>query len=104
MLTVSSFGLAFRLILRTRLTLNRLTLFRKPWLYGGRASHPPYRYLYLHLLFHLLHTNSRLCFADNGMLPYRLNPMIKSRGFGGMFHTRLLSTRRPSTSELLRTL
>ena len=29
-LTVSSIGIAFRLILRTRLTLNRLTLFRKP--------------------------------------------------------------------------
>ena len=29
-LTVSSIGLALRLILRTRLTLNRLTLFRKP--------------------------------------------------------------------------
>ena len=29
-LTASSIGLALRLILRTRLTLNRLTLFRKP--------------------------------------------------------------------------
>ena len=29
-LNVSSIGLAFRLILRSRLTLNRLTLFRKP--------------------------------------------------------------------------
>ena len=29
-LTVSSIGLALRRILRTRLTLNRLTLFRKP--------------------------------------------------------------------------
>ena len=29
-LTVSSIGIALRLILRTRLTLNRLTLFRKP--------------------------------------------------------------------------
>ena len=29
-LTVSSIGFALRLILRTRLTLNRLTLFRKP--------------------------------------------------------------------------
>ena len=29
-LNVSSIGLAVRLILRTRLTLNRLTLFRKP--------------------------------------------------------------------------
>ena len=57
-LTASSIGLAFRLILRTRLTLNRLTLFRKPWSFGGGASHPPYRYLYLHLLFQTLQQGS----------------------------------------------
>ena len=53
-LTASSIGFALRLILRTRLTLNRLTLFRKPWSFGEGASHPLYRYLYLHLLFHKL--------------------------------------------------
>ena len=39
-LTVSSIALAIRLMLRTRLTLNRLALFRKPWSFGGGASHP----------------------------------------------------------------
>ena len=61
-LTVSSIGLAIRLILRTRLTLNRLTLFRKPWSFGERESHPLYRYLYLHLLFHTLQSTSRYAF------------------------------------------
>ena len=66
-----SIGFAFRLILRTRLTLNRLSLFRKPWSFGGRVSHPPYRYLCLHLLFHPLQHASRHIFGANGMLPYQ---------------------------------
>ena len=70
-LTVSSIGIALRRILRTRLTLNRLTLFRKPWSFGGRASHPPYRYLYLHLLFQALQRRSSVAFTAPGMLPYR---------------------------------
>ena len=41
-------------LLRTRLTPGRLTLPGKPWPYGEGASHPLYRYLYLHLLFHTL--------------------------------------------------
>ena len=66
-----SIGLAFRLILRPRLTLNRLSLFRKPWSSGGRVSHPPYRYLCLHLLFHPLQPPSRATFDADGMLPYQ---------------------------------
>ena len=61
-LTVSAIGLAVRLSLRTRLTLIRLALIRKPWSYGERASHPLYRYLYLHLLFHTLQSTSRYAF------------------------------------------
>ena len=53
-LTVSAIGLAFRLILRTRLTQGRLTLPWKPWSFGESASHTLYRYLYLHLLFQTL--------------------------------------------------
>ena len=44
--------------LRSRLTLIRLALIRNPWSYGGRVSRPPYRYLYLHLLFRWLHHGS----------------------------------------------
>ena len=43
--------LRFRLGLRTRLTLIRLALIRKPWSFGVRVSRPHYRYLCLHLLF-----------------------------------------------------
>ena len=58
-LNFSSIDRAFRLGLRTRLTLRRLTLLRKPWSCGEGASHPLYRYLYLHLLFHTLQHSSR---------------------------------------------
>ena len=63
---------SFRMRLRPRLTLIRLALIRKPWSFGGRGSHPPYRYSCLHLLFHKVHTTSPQCFAPDGMLPYQL--------------------------------
>ena len=66
-----SIGFAFRLILRPRLTLNRLSLFRKPWSFGEKVSHLLYRYLCLHLLFHPLQHTSRYTFDANGMLPYQ---------------------------------
>ena len=59
------------LSLRARLTLIRLAWIRKPWSCGGGVSRPPYRYLYLHLLFRALHRSSRPGFAAHGMLPYR---------------------------------
>ena len=52
--------LASQLSLRTRLTLIRLSLIRKPWSSGVRVSHPHYRYLCLHLLFYTLQYGSRL--------------------------------------------
>ena len=70
-LTCSAIGLAVRLSLRARLTLIRLALIRKPWSFGGQVSRLPYRYLYLHLLFHLLQNASRRAFGADGMLPYR---------------------------------
>ena len=75
-LTLSSIALAVRLRLRSRLTLNRLALFRKPWSFGGGASHTPYRYLFLHLLFQTLQSGSRRAFdADwNAPLPMITHP------------------------------
>ena len=102
MLTASAIGIAFRLILRTRLTPGRLTLPGKPWSCGGGASHPPYRYLYLHLPFPTLQAGSRPPFNADGNAPLPI--LSGSHGFGRRFHTRLLSTPNPSTSELLRTL
>ena len=96
-----SIGFAFRLILRPRLTLNRLSLFRKPWSFGGRVSHPPYRYLCLHLLFHPLQHASRHIFGANGMLPYQYNSIP---GLRYCAYTRSSSMQHRSTSELLRTL
>ena len=61
----------FGLRVRSRLTLIRLALIRKPWSFGGQVSRLPYRYLCLHLLFQKVHGNSRIRFAPAGMLPYR---------------------------------
>ena len=101
-LTVSSIGLAARLILRTRLTLNRLTLFRKPWSFGEGVSRPLYRYLFLHLPFMTLQSHSRESFTAvmNAPLPISLLiPRLRQ-----WTYARLLSMRRDSISELLRTL
>ena len=75
-LTVSAIGLAFRLILRTRLTPGRLTLPGKPWSYGEGASHPLYRYLYLHLLFPTLQKYSRIAFNADGNAPLPIQKWI----------------------------
>src|SRR3546814_355314 len=65
-----SIGIPLRVSLRPRLTLIRLALIRKPWSFGGGVSHPPYRYLCLHLLFRKVHRISRYGFTPAGMLPY----------------------------------
>ena len=54
MFTASSIACASRLRLRSRLTLIRLALIRKPWSYGGEVFRLPCRYLCLHLLFRTL--------------------------------------------------
>lgn len=46
--------------LRSRLTLRGRPLLRKPWAFGGRDSHPSYRYSFLHSHFRCLHTPSRV--------------------------------------------
>ena len=70
--------LAVRLTIRSRLTLIRLTLIRKPWSCGGRVSRPPYRYSCLHLLFRKLHQPLRVGFCVVGMLPYQSFDSIAS--------------------------
>lgn len=67
-------GFPFRVLLRARLTLIRLTLIRNPWSCGVEVSHPHYRYLCLHLLFHALHIILQYCFGGPGMLPYQSPP------------------------------
>ena len=64
-------GIRFRVSLRARLNRGRLASPRKPWPCGGGGSHPPSRYLYLHLPFQTLQSASRHAFdADwNAPLP-----------------------------------
>ena len=71
--TVSAIGIAVRLILRARLTPGRLTSPGKPWSFGGGESHPPYRYLYLHLLFRTLQNASRHAFGADRNAPLPIN-------------------------------
>ena len=42
-----------------------------PLAYSGRESNPPYRYLFLHLLYSPLQDNLRTPFNAVSMLPYR---------------------------------
>ena len=97
-------GFALRLPLSSRLTLIRLALFRKPWVFGGGVSTP------------LVVTHAYIFFsgrsrkprgspsAPTGMLPYHSMCQHRIPGFGGSLDARSSSTRRRSTSELLRTL
>ena len=75
-LTVSAIGIAVRLSLRTRLTLIRLALIRKPWSFGEGVSRPLYRYLYLHLLFQTLQNTSRYAFDADWNAPLPIILMI----------------------------
>ena len=93
---------ASRLPLRSRLTLIRLTLFRKPWVFGVDISISivvTYAYIFVSSRSSMPHsTPSRL----TGMLPYRC--IAASLSFGAGFDARSSSTHHRSTSELLRTL
>ena len=66
-----SIHMAYKACVRSRLTLNRLALFRNPWSFGEGVSRPLCRYLYLHLLFRNLQRLSRDAFSGGGMLPYQ---------------------------------
>ena len=101
--TICPSDLPFRVILRPRLTLIRLTLFRKPGGFGVHVSLMHCRYLCLHLLFRPLQHTLRYTFSAgrNAPLPLALRQV---HSFGSDLDTRLSSTQHRSTSELLRTL
>ncbi len=98
-----SIRMTYQACVRSRLTLNRLALFRNPWSFGEGVSLPLCRYLYLHLLFRHLQRPSRDTFAGRGMLPYQ-SPFLAIPRLRHRTYARLLSMRGRSTSELLRTL
>ena len=61
--------------LRVRLTLGRLPLPRKPWVYGEQVSRLFYRYSCQHNHFPTVHRTSRFDFSPLATLPYqRLTP------------------------------
>ena len=98
------FGAPLRVVLRTRLTLIRLTLIRNPWSCGVNVSHTHYRYLCLHLLFQTLQNASRRTFTAVWNAPLPILTKSQWHCFGSVLDTRLLSTPGRSTSELLRAL
>ena len=92
-----------RVPLSSRLTLIRLTLFRKPWVFGAGVLAPvivTYAYIFL----------SGRSSKPHGLTFYAVRnaplPLIfrQVHGFGGSLDARSSSTQRRSTSELLRTL
>ena len=101
---INLFSITFplRVPLRSRLTLIRLTLFRKPWAFGVCVStHIVVNYAYIFFSSRSSTSHgapSRL----TGMLPYRC--ITTSHSFGNGLDARSSSTQRRSTSELLRTL
>ena len=103
-LTASPSASPQRLGLRVRLTPGRLASPGKPWSYGGGESRPPYRYLCLHLLFMTLQHGSRHTFDADMNAPLPLLTYVRNPRLRYAAYTRLLSTPRSSTSELLRTL
>ena len=61
-----SIGFAFRLILRTRLTLGGLTSPRNPWVIGGRGSHPSFA------------THVRICACLSSSIPHRIPSPVET--------------------------
>ena len=101
---INRFAIRFasRLLLSPRLTLIRLTLFRKPWVFGVNISIfivVTYAYIFFSARSRMPHDTPS---TPSGMLPYHAISRVHS--FGGSLDARSSSTRHRSTSELLRTL
>ena len=86
-LNLSPITYALRPRLRDRLTLGGRTFPRKPWNFGGRDSHPAFRYSCPHNHFHAIHARLPLRFASHGTLLYlsHVPKNMKNRSFGSRF-------------------
>ena len=96
-------GCASRLLLSPRLTLIRLTLFRKPGVFGVDISISiivTYAYIFFSRRSSRPHGPPSTL---TGMLPYHAC-IARVLSFGDSFYARSSSTHHRSTSELLRTL
>ena len=76
-----SIAYAFQPRLRDRLTLRRLALLRKPWVFGEPVSHRLFRYLCQHNLFHFVHQSLRSGFDLTWNAPLPLPPCGASPQF-----------------------
>ena len=94
---------ASRLLLSSRLTLIRLTLFRKPWAVGGGIS-IPLIVTHAYIFFSNRSRGTRRPTFSAGFNAPLPRDFHRALGFGGSLDARSSSTRHRSTSELLRTL
>ena len=94
-----SIGYALGPRLRSRLTLGGLTFPRKPCAFGGRASHPSYRYSFRHTHSPPLHRSFPSGFSAGATLSYHLT----IRDCGATLESPSFSARDGSTGKLLRT-
>ena len=83
----------FRPLLRDRLTLGRLTLPRKPWVFGEQVFHLFYRYSCQHNHFSAVQQTSQSTFtpAENAPLP---DVIRQIRSFGSMLSPVTFSAQR----------
>jgi hypothetical protein len=79
---------AFRPRLRSRLTLSRRTLLRKPWTIGGGDSHPSFVTHASILTSHASTAGLRRRFTGEGTLSYRA--LARTRSFGTMLEPRYI--------------
>ena len=84
---------AFRPRLRSRLTLSRRTLLRKPWAIGGGDSHPSFVTHAGIFTSQASTAGSRRRFPGMGTLSYRA--LARTRSFGGMLEPRYIIRARP---------
>ena len=68
-----SISYGFRPRLRVRLTLGRLTLPRKPWVFGEQVFHLFYRYSCQHNHFSTVHHGFHHSFSPLRTLPYQMS-------------------------------
>lgn len=81
--------------LRVRLTLGRLPLPRKPWVYGEQVSHLFYRYSCQHNHFTTVHHALRHSFCPLRTLPYqRITQGNPIQSFGTMLSPVIFSAQR----------
>ena len=91
----------FRPRLRSRLTLSGRAFLRKPWIFGGRDSHPAFA-THANILSPI---QSSLAFArPSARIRCSSTNSFEFLSFGSKFQPRLSSAQSHSTSELLRTL